>query len=122
MSLEKKAVIKSFFFFFKLCLHTIAFPLLISDSCFPGGATVENLPANAGDEGDAGVQSLGWEDHLEKKMATHFSILAREITWTEKPGKLQSMGSQKSQTQQRYRLVYPILKETNKQTKKVILP
>ena len=83
---------------------------------------VKNPPANAGDEGDAGVQSLGWEDHLEKKMATHSSILAREITWTEKPGKLQSMGSQKSQTQQRYRLVYPILKETNKQTKKVILP
>ena len=44
---------------------------------------VKNLPANAGDEGDAGVQSLGWEDHLEKKMATHFSILAWRILWTE---------------------------------------
>ena len=42
-------------------------------------------------------------------MATHFSILAWEITWTEKPGKLQSMGSQKSQTQLRQHLLYPIL-------------
>ena len=43
-------------------------------------------------------QSLGWEDPLEKKMATHSSILASEITWTEGPGRLQSMQSQKSQT------------------------
>ena len=41
------------------------------------------------------VPSLGWKDPLEKGMATHFSILAWEIPWTEKPGKLQSMGSQK---------------------------
>ena len=40
------------------------------------------------------VQSIGWEDPLEKEMATHFSILAWEIPWTEKPGGLQSMGSQ----------------------------
>ena len=45
---------------------------------------VENLPANAGDEGYSGVQLLGWEDHLEKEMATCFSILAWEITWIEK--------------------------------------
>ena len=45
------------------------------------------------------VQSLGWEDPLEKEMATHSSILAWEIPWTEKLGGLQSMGSQKSQTQ-----------------------
>ena len=44
------------------------------------------------------VQSLVWEDLLEKEMATHFSILAWEIPQTEKPGRLQSMGSQKSQT------------------------
>ena len=42
------------------------------------------------------VQSLGWEDPLEKEMATHFSILAWEIPWTEEPGGLQSMGSQES--------------------------
>ena len=42
------------------------------------------------------VQSLGWEDPLEKEMATHSSILAWEIPWTEEPGRLQSMGSQES--------------------------
>ena len=41
------------------------------------------------------VQSLGWEDPLEKKMATHSSTLAWKIPWTEKPGRLQSMGSQR---------------------------
>ena len=44
------------------------------------------------------VQSLGREDPLEKEMATHSSILAWEIPWTEEPGGLQSMGLQKSQT------------------------
>ena len=43
------------------------------------------------------VQSLGQEDPLEKEMATHSSILAWEIPWTEKPGRLQSMVSQRSQ-------------------------
>ena len=41
------------------------------------------------------VQSLGWEDPLEKEMATHFSILAWKIPWTEEPGGLQPMGSQR---------------------------
>ena len=40
------------------------------------------------------VQSLGWEDPPEKEMATHSSILAWEIPWTEELGRLQSMGSQ----------------------------
>ena len=40
------------------------------------------------------VQSLGWKDALEKEMATHSSILAWEIPWTEKPGGLQSIGLQ----------------------------
>ena len=39
------------------------------------------------------VQSLGWKDPLEKGMATHSSILAWEIPWTEEPGGLQPMGS-----------------------------
>ena len=47
------------------------------------------------------VQSLSQEDDLENKMATHSSILAWEILWTEEPGGLQSMGSQKRQTQLR---------------------
>ena len=41
------------------------------------------------------VQSLGQEDLLEKEMATHFSILAWKISWTEEPSSLQSMGSQR---------------------------
>ena len=41
------------------------------------------------------VQSLDWEDSLGKEMATHSSILAWEIPWTEEPGGLQSMGSQR---------------------------
>ena len=41
------------------------------------------------------VQSLDWEDLLEKGMATHSSILAWRIPWTEKPGRLQSMGWQR---------------------------
>ena len=44
------------------------------------------------------VRSLGWEDHLEEEMATHSSVLAWRIPWTEEPGGLQSMGWQ-SQTQ-----------------------
>ena len=51
---------------------------------------VKNLPAMK----ETGVQSLGQEDTLEKGMATHSSILAWRIPWTEKPGGLQSMGSQ----------------------------
>ena len=50
---------------------------------------VKNLPAMW----DTWVRSLGWEDSLEKEMATHFSFLAWEITWTEKPGGLQFIGS-----------------------------
>ena len=41
------------------------------------------------------VQSLGWEDPLEKEMATHSSILAWKIPWMEEPGRLQSMGLQR---------------------------
>ena len=41
------------------------------------------------------VRSLGWEDPLEKEMATHSSFLAWKIPWTEEPGRLQSMGSQR---------------------------
>ena len=41
------------------------------------------------------VQSLGWEDPLEKEMATHSSPLASKIPWTREPGRLQPMGSQR---------------------------
>ena len=59
---------------------------------FPGGAVVKNPPAKQ----EKQFRSLGREDPLEKEMATHSSILAWEIPWTEEPGGLQSMGSQKS--------------------------
>ena len=48
---------------------------------------VRNLPAMQ----ETQVQSLGWEDPLEKEMATHSSILAWRIPWTEEPGRLQSV-------------------------------
>ena len=41
------------------------------------------------------VRSQGWEDPLEKEMATHFSVLAWNIPWTKEPGGLQSMGSRR---------------------------
>ena len=47
------------------------------------------------------VRFLGWEDPLEKEMATHSSILAWRIAWTEEPGGLQSTGSQESDTTER---------------------
>ena len=56
---------------------------------FPGGSVVRNPPAMQ----ETWVQSLGWEDPLEKEMATHSSTLAWEIPWREEPGGLQSMGS-----------------------------
>ena len=56
---------------------------------FPGGSVVKNLPANSGDARDV-VQSLAWEDPLEKEMATHSSILAWRIPLTEKTGGLHS--------------------------------
>ena len=61
---------------------------------FPGGTVVKNLPANAGDARDEGL-ILSWEGPLEQEMATHSSILGWKISWTEEPGGLQSMESQR---------------------------
>ena len=60
--------------------------------CFCVAQMVKNLPAIQ----ETWVSSLGQEDPLQKEMATHSSILAWRIPWTEEPGRLQSMGSQKS--------------------------
>ena len=60
---------------------------------FPGGTDVKNPPAMQ----ETWVRSLGWEDPLEEGMAAHSSILAWRIPWTEVPGELQSMGSQRVQ-------------------------
>ena len=61
---------------------------------FPGGSDGKESAHSAGDQ----VQSLGQEDPLEKGMATHSSILAWEIPWTEQPGGLQSMDLQETDT------------------------
>ena len=68
---------------------------------FLGGAVVKNLPTDAGAAEDM-CSILGWEDPLKKGMATYFSIVAREIPWTKEPSGLQSMGSQKNETQLSY--------------------
>ena len=57
----------------------------------PGGSVVKSLPAMQ----EMQVQSLGGEDPLEEGTATHSSILAWRISWTEDPGRLQSTGSQR---------------------------
>ena len=59
---------------------------------FPGGLSVKNPPAMQ----ETWVWSLGWEDPLEKEMATHSSILDWEIPWKEEADGLQSVGSQES--------------------------
>ena len=58
---------------------------------FPGGPVVKNLPAHVKYTGSI----PGQEDALEKEMATHSSIFVWEIPWTEEPGRLQYMGSQR---------------------------
>ena len=73
---------------------------------------VKKLPAMQ-EMQETQVQSLGWKDPLEREMATHHSILAWRIPWTEKPGKLQSMRSQRvgskwktEQQQQQQQYIY----------------
>ena len=64
---------------------------------FPGGSVVKNPPA-VQETQEIQVWFLGWEDPLEEGTATHSSILAWRIPWTEEPGGLQSMGLQRSHT------------------------
>ena len=75
-------------------LDSLSFPsLIVTDTakmCFPGGSDGKESAHNMGDR----VQSLGWEDLLEKGMAIHSSILAWRFTSTEEPGELQSIGPQ----------------------------
>ena len=58
---------------------------------FSGGSDSKESDCNAEDR----VQSLGWEDPLQKGMAIHSSILAWRIPWTEGPGRVQPMGTQR---------------------------
>ena len=64
----------------------------------PVSSMVRNLPAMQ----ETQFQSLVWEDPLEKEMATQSSVLAWKTPWTEEPGGLQSLRSQKSRTKQQY--------------------
>ena len=66
----------------------------LPENRLPSGSVIKNPPAMQ----EMWVWSLGREDPLEKEMATYSSILTCEIPWTEEPGRLQSMVSQKSQT------------------------
>ena len=75
------------FLVFLRSLHTVL-------QASQGALVVKNLPANAGDR-KMWVQSLVQEDPLEKGIATHSSILAWKISWTEKPNGLQSIGLQR---------------------------
>ena len=68
---------------------------------------VKRLPAVR----ETWVQSLGWEDPLEKEMATHSSTLARKIPWMEEPGRLQPRGRKESDTTER--LSFPFLFPSN---------
>ena len=93
---------------FTFCLHTVSSPLAMEIATFSftflnlefvlpfAGASlvaqrIKRLPAMQ----ETGVQSLGWEDPLEKEMATHSSILVWRIPWAEEPGGLQSTGLQR---------------------------
>ena len=62
---------------------------------FPAGLSGKEPTCNAGDFQKTQAQSLGWEEPLAEEMATHSSILTWRIPWTEEPGRLQSMGSQR---------------------------
>ena len=59
------------------------------------GVSVSKESLSVQETQETQVQSLGWEDPLEEKMATHSSVLAWEMPWAEKPGRLQSTGSQR---------------------------
>ena len=63
----------------------------------PGGSVAKNPPARGADK-EKRIQSLSGEDPLEKEVATLSSILPWKDPWTEEPGRLQSMGAQKSDT------------------------
>ena len=67
-------------------------PTYFDSEVIPGGSAVKNPPARAG---DMGLIPECQEDPLEEEMATHSSILAWNIPWTEEPGVLQSMESQR---------------------------
>ena len=81
-----------------VCVHTCVYIYLYTHThtygAFLMAQLVKNLPAMQ----ETWVQPLGREDPVQKEMATHSSIRPWAIPWTEEPGRLQSMGSQESDT------------------------
>ena len=73
------------------CIHEIKRHLLLENWASLVAQRLKRLPAMQ----ETWVRPLGWEDPLEKEMATHSSILAWRIPWTEEPSELHSMGSQR---------------------------
>ena len=80
-----------FIFSYRILVSIILYIYTYIHKGFPHGLDGEESSAMQ----KTWVRSLSWEDTLEKGTATHSSILAWRIPWTEKPGKLQSMGSQR---------------------------
>ena len=95
-----------------LNLHTLYYCWFV---WVPMAQWVKNLPAMQ-ETKEMWVPSLGWEDTLEEEMATHSSILAWKIPWTEAPGGLQSMGRKESNMTERPTLTNlgPIRKENHR--------
>ena len=81
-----------------MVLKSWLFQLIVTDYDSTGAFLVAQLVKDLPAMQETRVQFLGWEDPLEKEMATHSSILARRIPWTEEPGGLQFVGSQESDT------------------------
>ena len=71
--------------------HTTVYKIIASQVAL----VVKNLPVNAGDARAVGLIPGSWEDPLEEGMATHSSILSWRIPWTERPGRLEPIGSQR---------------------------
>ena len=84
------------YFYISILLLTKLYMQVPRMQGFPGGPVVKNLPVGQETQ-EMWVRCLNQEDPLEKEMANQSSILAWEILWTEEPGELQSMGSQKIQ-------------------------
>ena len=76
-------------------IHTHTHTLLLTACLIFGASLVAQMVKRLHAMWETWVQSLGWEHPREKEMATHSSILAWRIPWTEEPGGLQSMGSQR---------------------------
>ena len=83
-----------FFLFFSFFFFFFNLPGCRCSCGLPWCLTIKNQPAMQ-ETREMWVQSLGWEDHLEKEMATYSSVLAWQIPWTEEPSWPQSVGLQR---------------------------